>query len=229
MNHLIKLLKWDLLLLNRNKLFALAAVVAAIYIGVFYLIQGLAGLDVMLVVLIFNDPVVTGFLFSAILLLFDKNQNTIQALSVLPIKFEQYLLSKAIILSILATLLAFIMALVILGLGFNPVHLFMGTFFSTFLFCLIGFVAGAYSKNFNQLLAYAVPFMIIAGMPFGPLFGYGKLAWFFFIPSTGGVGLLLAAFTEMPFAEVALMYFYLAAWCFIGWKISVKLILKTLI
>lgn len=229
MKHLANLLKWDIILFNRNKIFLLAVVVAAIYMGVFFLLKEVANLDLMLIVLIFNDPVVTGFLFSAVILLFDKNQNTLQAIFVLPLQFENYLLSKSLILSFLASSLAFIMALVMKGTGFNAFHLFNATFLSAFIFCLFGFMLASYAKNFNQLLAYSIPFLIISGIPFAPLLGLGKLAWFFMVPSTGGVGLLKAAFAEMPLSETILMYVYLVAWCLASWVLTQKVTLKKLI
>lgn len=206
----------------------LAAVVAAMYVGIFYLLKDVVDMDLILVVLIFNDPVVTGFLFSAILLLFDKNQNTLEAISVLPLTFEKYLLSKSIILSMLAAILAFIMAIVIKGWDFNAFHLFIATFLSAFIFCLFGFLAGTYAKNFNQLLAYCIPFLIIAGIPFAPLLGFGNLNWFFFIPSTGGVGLLKATFAEMQIMQIILMYIYLITWSLLSWILTKKITLKKL-
>lgn len=222
MNHLLHLLSFDLRLLHRNRLFVLAAAVALIYVGVFYLIRTLGNLETMLIILIFNDPVVTGYLFAGVLLLFDKNQHTLQALAVLPVPFRLYLLSKAVVLAVLATGLAFAMALATVGWAFQPVHLFFATFLSAFIFSCIGFYVGAYAKNFNHLLFYSIPFLVVAGLPFLALFGIGSWAYFFPIPSTGGIVLLQASFTDLSLMKISLGYLHLIVWAGLSWTVAVR-------
>ncbi|MDX5321229.1 MAG: hypothetical protein LPK45_08940, partial [Bacteroidota bacterium] len=62
----LKLLKWDLLQLHRNNLIVLALLVAAMYLGLFKLLEPLGDLRSLLVLLVFNDPVVTGLLFAGV-------------------------------------------------------------------------------------------------------------------------------------------------------------------
>ena len=228
MNHLLKLLKWDFILFNRNKLILLSVIVAIIYIGVFYLLKPLGNLTMLTVILIFNDPVVTGFLFAGVLLLFDKNQNTLEAISVLPLSFKKYILSKAILLSLLGTVTSIIMALVTRGTDFNFIHLLLASFLTAFIFSGFGFAMSSVSKTFNQLLLYSIPFLIVSAIPFLPLFGFGKLEYFFVIPSAGGIGLLEAAFDPKPLSKLFFVYVHLAAWTWISWKIAVKATMKTL-
>lgn len=222
MKQLVNLLRWDVLILNRNNLFLLGAIVAAIYIGVFYLIKPIGDLTILLVVLIFNDPIVTGYLFAAILLLFDKNQNTLQAISVLPLTINKYLLSKAIILSVLATVTSFIMAYATKGIYFNHIHLLFATFLSAFIFSCFGFAISAVSKTFNQLLFYSIPLFIISAVPFLPLFQYGEIEYFLLLPSAGGIGLIKASFEEVVFLRKFILYLHLFSWSFISWWIAVK-------
>ncbi|MCB0553945.1 MAG: hypothetical protein KDD02_10365, partial [Phaeodactylibacter sp.] len=54
------------------------------------------------VFLIFNDPMGLGLMFIGALYLFEKNENTLQALSVTPLRAWQYLASKTITLSLIA-------------------------------------------------------------------------------------------------------------------------------
>ena len=228
MRQLVNLLKWDVLLLNRNNFFMLGAIVAAIYIGVFYLIKPIGNLTILLVVLIFNDPIVTGYLFAAILLLFDKNQNTLQAISVLPLTINKYLLSKAIILSVLATVTSFIMAYATKGIYFNHIHLLFATFFSAFIFSCFGFAISAVSKTFNQLLFYSIPFFIISAVPFLSIFEYGEIEYFLLFPSAGGIGIIKASFDEVAFTRAVFLYVHLLCWSIISWWIAVKTVKQQL-
>jgi hypothetical protein len=229
MNHLLQLLKWDIVLFNRNRLFILAAVVAAIYIGLFYLLKPLGNLTTMVVVLIFNDPVITGYLFAAILLLFDKNQNTLQAISVLPLSFKKYLFSKIIILSVLATATSLLMAVATNGFNFSFWHLTFAAFTSAFIFSALGFAIGAVSKTFNQLLLFSIPFFIFSGVPLLALFGYAPAVYLFFLPSTGGLELLRGSFENQPFLTYMLSYLHLIVWAVISWWVAVKITAKNLV
>jgi len=221
MKSLVQLLKWDAILFNRNRLFLLSLVVAIIYTGLFYLLKPLGSLDTILVVLIFNDPVVTGYLFAGILLLFDKSQHTLQAIAVLPIPFRQYLLSKTILLSVVATFTALIMTIATRGMDFNWAHLLVGVFLSAFIFSLIGFSIGAMINGFNQLLIYSVPFLVLCAIPLLPVFGFGRPEYFFLLPSTGGIQLLRASFDEQDGIITLLSYGHLLAWTFTSWRVAV--------
>lgn len=229
MTYFWQLLKWDVILLNRNRLFLLAALVAGIYIALFYLLKPLGNLTNILIILIFNDPVITGYLFASVLLLFDKNQHTLQAISVLPLPFQTYLLSKAVLLSLLATGISFIMAFATKGADFNLFHLLAAAFLSAFMFSLAGFAVGAFTRNFNQLLVYSVPFFVLTGLPFLSLFGFGELVHYFIIPSAGGIGVLQAAFEEKSFGHLFLMYGHLLLWTAISWIIASKVTVKKLL
>jgi hypothetical protein len=223
MTFFLTLLKWDMILLNRNRLFILAAAVAGIYIALFYLLKPLGNLTTILIILIFNDPVVTGYLFASVLLLFDKNQHTLQAVSVLPLPFRMYLLSKAVILSLLATGISFIMALATRGTDFNAIHLFTASFLSAGMFSLFGFAVGSLTRNFNQLLLHSIPFFIITGIPFLSLFGFGNLVYYMVIPSAGGIGILQSAFEEKPLWHTLVMYIHLLAWTAISWITAIRI------
>lgn len=226
MHHFWTLFKWDITLLNRNRLFMIAAVVTLLYVGIFYLLKPLGDLTNILIVLIFNDPVVTGFLFAGVLWLFDKNQHTLQAIAVLPLEPRLYLLSKAVVLSLLATVIAFVMAIATKGLNFNGLHLFVSAFFSTFIFSYIGFCIGAIAKNFNQFLLYAIPILILTGAPFLILFGIGNVAYFLPLPSAGGIALLQASFEPKGLTYNLLMYVHLIAWSFIIWFFTNRITIR---
>jgi fluoroquinolone transport system permease protein len=229
MSHLAKLLHWDIILLHRNMLIFISAVVAAVYVGIFYLMQPLGSLDFILALLIFNDPVVTCYIFAAVLWLYDKNQNILQAVSVLPLKIEIYLISKILILSSLATIMALIMALATNGFNFNLAHLVLSVFLSGFIFASLGFVIGANSKNFNQFLLYSIPFLILAGLPFLRLLGIGEIYYFAWLPSTGGIELLYSAIDGANGWQDVLMISHLLIFCYLSWKLCIRTVQKKML
>ncbi len=225
MNDLRHLLKLDLMLLHRNNMFVLALVVSVIYVGVFYLLAPIVNLDLLVVILIFNDPVITGFLFAGVLWLFDKNQNTLQAVAVLPIRTELYLWSKALILTSLAVAISFIMAIAIRGLHFDGVRLLLGVGGATLLFAGLGFLLGARSLTFNQFLMYAIPFLVVMGVPFLALFDIGDMLWYQVFPSAGGLGLIKSAFVPGPLWKDGIYLLQLLAWNWLVWRYARRLTL----
>lgn len=229
MKRFLALLRWDVLLLHRNRLFVFSAAVAAVYIGVFYLLLPLGDLSALLIVLIFNDPVVTGFLFGGILWMFDKNQNTLQAISVLPLPLPLYLLSKATVLSVLATLLAGAMVLATRGLAIHWVPLLTGVFFSAFTFSYTGFSIGALSRNFNYFLLYSLPVFLLTALPFLGIFGVTDPVLWVWVPTFGGITLLHTAFYGPPVAGDWWLYLHLIIWCYLIYRTGTYLTRKTLL
>jgi len=222
MNHLRRLLKWDLLLLHRNNLFLVAALIAVIYIGIFFLLKDLGNLSNLLVVLVFNDPVVTCFLFAAVIWMFDLNQRTLQAFMVLPVSINVYYWSKAIILTSLAVLVALIMSLAGVGLTFNLLHLLAGVAGSSLIFINLGFILGVKAGNFNRFLAYTVPTMILMALPFLSIFEL--VPWYFMlpVPTSGSMFILKAAYQDSSFIYLIINYLHTVTWSVITYRLAIS-------
>ncbi len=74
------LFRWDLIHLQRNQMIAVSVLVAAAYLGIFYLLRSLGNLEGLLIVMIFNDPIIMSYFFAGTLLLLEKDQRTLDAL-----------------------------------------------------------------------------------------------------------------------------------------------------
>ncbi|MBK6524290.1 MAG: hypothetical protein IPG07_01325 [Crocinitomicaceae bacterium] len=72
MNQLAHFLKHDFMLLNRNRIIQISALVTLIYIAVFKGLSTFGNMDQLLVLVIFNDPALLGFLFIGVMMLFEK-------------------------------------------------------------------------------------------------------------------------------------------------------------
>lgn len=223
MKDLALLMKWDVLLLYRNRLFHIAIIIAIIYTGLFFLLKPLGDLTKVLIILIYNDPVVTGYIFGGIIWLFDKNQHTLQAVSVLPVKFEKYILSKIIILSLLAVLVSLVMAISTTGLDFNVLQMAITVFLSSFIFSAVGFTAASISRGFNDFLFYTIPIMIISSIPFLSLFGIGRIWYYILIPTASSVELLSTSFSGGLIKISLIMYVHLLIWTIIIWRMTVRI------
>jgi fluoroquinolone transport system permease protein len=225
--HLIRLLGWDLILLHRNQLIVLSVVVAGLYVGLFYLLKPLGNLNTVLVVLLFNDPVVTGFLFAGVIYLMEKNQNTLQAIQIAPQPLEHFLLSKSLALAILSTLTAFCMVLAAQGSAFQWVHLLGGVFLTGLFFTFCGFFFAVYSRTFNHFLLFTIGFLVLMGIPFLSLFDVADTIYYLLFPSYAGIRLLQASLEELPTGQLLYGYGYLSLWVIVTWFMALNAIKKS--
>jgi len=229
MNTLVPFLRLDSTLLFRNKLFHISAIITIIYIGLFYLLKPLGNTHIPLIVLIYNDPVIMGYMFAGVLWLFDKNQNTIQAISVLPISKSNYIISKVITLSILAVILSFIMALSAVGIRFNPIHLTISVFLSSVMFCCLGFIIGSISSNFLAFLMKSLPVFILFATPVTVLFDGVNPVYFILVPSLGSILVMQSAFVAVEVISIQLGYIHMCFWTaisiFVCYRITIPRLL----
>ena len=221
MKKLGRLLLWDILLLQRQQLIVVSLVVTAIYIGIFFLLRGLGSIETLLTILVFTDPVVTALMFAAVIVLFEKDQQTLMAIKVSPLPPSAFIASKALSLSLLATLCGWLMAVVSYGFGFNHWLFLTGVFATSLVFSFGGFWLGMISSSFNNFLANSIGLMILLGVPFISLFGYGSW-WLYLFPSMATLVLIEGAFTGLSAIETVYAVLYLLIQCGLVYKLALK-------
>ena len=212
MNRLLLLLRWDILLLHRNQIFIISIAVAAIYMGLFYLLKEVTQLEKLLILLIFNDPLTMGYMFSGVLLLLEKNQNTLQAIAVSPLPLHHYLWSKAIALSLLSTLTAIAMSVLATGWAFNWLHLLMAIGGGSLFFSLSGFAMAVNAVDFNSFLFRSIGFLILLGLPILSIFELVDSPLFYLLPSYPSLLLLKASFSPVSWSTLLFSYGLLLMW-----------------
>lgn len=213
MRQLIQLLKFDFLLINRYKIFTISIIVTAIYIGVFKLLAAMGNIEKLLVLIIFNDPALLGFLFVGVMVLFEKNENTLQALSVTPIKIGSYILSKSISLTVVSLVCCYAMVIGSYGFDFNFIHFTIGTILTTFIFSMLGFVAVAGQSSFNKYILRALGIILFLTLPFIGYFGLVPKIWFILFPTQPAIDLYNLAFsTYATYVEILIAYVLCIIW-----------------
>ncbi len=211
MRRLFRTIGWDLLLQLRYQIITVAIVITAAYTLVFKLLAK-DGFDEVLVVIIFSDPVMIGFIFIGALVLFEKGSGTIDALIVTPLRKTEYLLSKVISLGLIATVCSLVMAIAGHGWRLNYFLFLYGTVFTSSIFTLAGFIGVSRVKSMNQFVII-IPFFMI---PFIlPLLNFFKLtsSWILYlIPTQSFLDLLWASFHEVPAGRIIFAMIYLPIW-----------------
>jgi fluoroquinolone transport system permease protein len=214
-------LLWDLKMQARQQIITVAAVISLLYIGVFESLPS-DKFDRVLVMFIFNDPAMLGFLFTGAIVLFEKNDRSLQALVVTPIKNWQYLCSKAVSLTLIA--LGCSLAMVWAGHGwqFNYLHFLSALLLTSILMVFLGFAVVSRVNNFNQYIIQSVIYFLPIGLPLLNLFEVTDTYWFYLLPTQASITLFQAAFEPISMPEILFSYAYLLLWTVFAYRLAVR-------
>lgn len=158
--------KHDFRLLLRNQIISISVIVSVLYIAVFQLLNTSLNTEKVLILLIFNDPALLGFLFIGVLVLFEKNESTLLALSVSPISIHLYMISKVTSLSLIALGCCYAMLFACNSSGINVFHFTTATLFTSAIFSFLGFLTVSGEQVFNDYLIKAVGVIVFLSIPF---------------------------------------------------------------
>ena len=228
MKTLFRLVYWDLKLQVRNGILTVAIFIAVFYTA-FFLLLGLRGNDDILVALIFSDPTFMGFIFTGVLVLFEKNANTLQALVVTPVKLWQYLFSKAISLTLITSIICFAMVFTSHGFHFNYFWFSIAALLSSILFIFLGFIGVAKVKTFNQYIIVIPLFIAPLSLPYLHFFGVSNSWLFYVLPSQGALILFRGAFEKIAFGDSIYAMGYLISTIWVTYRISKHLFLEHIV
>ena len=213
MTQLLKQIKWQFLIFQRNNLITMMIGVIASYVVIIYFVRDLEGVEKFITLLIYNDPALIGFIFIGVSIILEKDQDVLPALFVTPANHHFYLLSRILTLSAIGYLGALAMVLTAKGTSFNLIHFSVGTFSTCVLFSLMGVFIVSYTTEILHFLLRAIPLLIFMSLP---LLNYFELTdWGFLrlFPVQGGLSLMVNAYAKTPsVAELIVGYISIAVW-----------------
>lgn len=218
MKTFINLLKWDLLLLAKYGILPVAMGIGALYIGLIYLLN--IPTDIVILI-IFSDPSMMGFIFIGVMVLFEKQSGTSSALVVTPLKPWQYLLSKSITL----TIPAIIISIVIAYFSDAYVNYFLLIFtvsLTSILFLLLGFVGAQRVRTFNQYILIIPMFLAPLCIPIVHFFGLWESPLMWIIPTHSSLVMLKSAFNEFRIWETLISLSILLIYIYFAWIWALK-------
>ncbi|MPZ78886.1 MAG: hypothetical protein GEV28_00170 [Actinophytocola sp.] len=187
---------WDLRLLLRYQVVTVAVAVAVLYVVLFRAVPALRT-DAVAVTFIFADPMMIGFLFVGVMVLFERDANTLQAVVVTPLSPSQYLWSKAISLTLLALPGSLAIAIAAHDIGLNPVFL-VGLVGSSVMFVFVGFVAVSRVRSVNEYLLIAPIYLVPGAVPVLAVHGILNSPFQYVFPTKATLVLLQAGFATPP-------------------------------
>lgn len=228
MSQLKHLIKWDFVLLARNQIILISGIVTIIYIGIFQAIKGIEEVDKVLVLIIFNDPALLGFIFVGVSVLFEKNENTLQALVVSPLKEVNYILSKTIALTLISLGCCLIMALAAKGPNFQWIHYSAATIGTTALFGFVGFILISSVRSINEFILKSALLFMVMGLPFLGYFEVIDPVYFLIFPAQPCIDLFNASFVQTPWSNLLFGYIGLLIWNVISFRLALRAFRKNI-
>lgn len=156
------LLLWDMRFQARYGFYLLYGFLTALYV-VLLLSLPQTWKQTAAAILIYSDPAAMGPFFMGAIVLLEKSQQVTSFFAVSPLKALEYVGSKVLSLSLIALLVAAVLAM---AAGCRSLlSVLVGTFLSCVLFTLAGIVIAAKIASLNQFLLATVPVEILAFVP----------------------------------------------------------------
>lgn len=219
MKHFFYLLRWEMAQLTRNNLLTISAAVTLLYIALFQLLKLLGYQELFAILIVLNDPALIGFLFVAIMLLFEKESGSLAALRVTPMRLHSFLLAKLILLSMLGALCGWAMAIALLGWDIHH-GMFVGIcFLITFLFGSLGVGMVARINRFVDFMLPMAGALVVMVLPLAEWFGLFRVPLKWIFPLEHGVRLMAWSFRYQVhvFPWMSLLVFVVCSAGFYFW------------
>jgi fluoroquinolone transport system permease protein len=163
--------------------------------------------------IIFFDLSVFGFYFMAGMLFLEKGEGVLEALVVTPLRKREYLVSKALTLSLLALLVSAAVVLMVYGPGINWLLFVPGVMLNSWLLVLFGFILASRYDAVNEFLIPSIIYVIPSQLPAFWYFGIWDHWLLYLIPTMPSMLLIAGAFTPIAPWQVVYSLLYLGAAC----------------
>ncbi len=209
---LATLMKWDFKLQKAYKISIIYGLVMILYIIMIKVIP-LDDNVPLLIMLIFTDPSLLGFMFIGALVYFEKSENVLTALSATPLKLDTYLKSKAFTFGIMSLYTSVIIVLFIKWIDANYLLLSIGVFLTSIAFTLFGFAIASKFNNFNEFLMTAIVYNFVFLIPILQYLGVIDSYLIYLIPTQGSILLIQGAFGSIDVWQIFYSIGYLIVFC----------------
>lgn len=211
MRRLAATLQWDMKLQIRHGFYYAVVFVALILVLVLIQLPETALRNIVPALLIEN-MVVTTFYFIGGQVLLEKNEGSLEAQVITPLRIDEYLLSKTGSLSLLALIETLVIVVLSTGLNFKMLPLLGGVLLLGGMYCLYGFWVVARYDSINEYLMPSILYTLGFSVPMLDHFGLVK-SWLFYLhPVQAPLVLMRSAFTAVQPWEVIYGVLYASLW-----------------
>jgi len=212
MKQLKTMIKWEFILQSRYRIIHLSLLSVVVYFLALKTIP-LVDSEFFRTMYLFLDPALIGIFFVGALVLFEKTENTLQALTVTPMETRNYLLAKIISLTSLSLVAALLFMFLVQGFAFSYIHLFLGIALTSVFLILLGFILASRSKSLNEYLLAVIGINLLLFIP--PLLhmaSFYRSTAFYLLPSLASFLLLQGVLGEVALLDFVYSISYLSLW-----------------
>jgi len=212
MTQLRTMLKWDLILQSRYKIIHLSILSVLIYYITLVAVPSM-NTEQFKTLYLFFDPTLIGIMFIGALVLFEKTENTLQALTVTPMETSTYFFSKIISLSLLSIISAFLFLFLAHGFFFDYFYMVNGILLTSIFLILVGFILVARCNSINEfLLMMMLAFLLLFIPPLLDITGIYHNIIFYLWPSQASFLLFEGVFGSISVYDTIYAFVYLCIW-----------------
>ena len=161
-------------------------------------------------IVVYFDPTIVGFFFIGGIVMLEKSQGILNYLVVTPLRSREYLMAKAISLTLLAMSASGLIVWMTYEGKVYWLLLMISIGISSFLFTLYGFLVATKCKSINEYFVRMLPYMLAMVLPCFLLLVKTPYDWIFNIfPSVAGLKLIYGAFLGISWWETGINLLYL--------------------
>lgn len=213
---ILQAIKYDIKFQFRHGFYYAYLLLTVLYIALFRVLpQDMAKYIATLI--IFSDPAVMGFFFIGGIVLLEKGQNIYQSLFVTPLRMQEYLISKAASLTVLACATSIAIVLLAFGRIHNPALFLTGVILTSVLFTLIGITLVVRCKSLNQYIILSPVYTLVFILPMLEYLGLTKSWLFNLLPAKPALLLIRSGFYEVAALDAVYAIGLMVIWCVIGY------------
>jgi fluoroquinolone transport system permease protein len=229
MTQLKTMLKWDIILQSRYKIIHLSILSVLIYFVTLVAIPSMNTVQFKTMYLFF-DPILIGIMFVGALVLFEKTENTLQALNITPMERRNYFFSKIISLTLLSIISAFLFLFLSHGLYFEYFYMLSGIILTSVFLILLGFILVARCNSINEyLLMMMLAFILLFIPPLLDITGIYENIIFYLWPSQAAFLLVEGVFGSLSPTDTIYAVAYLCIWITACYYIANKAFYKYIV
>ncbi|MHA2502047.1 MAG: fluoroquinolone export ABC transporter permease subunit [Candidatus Kariarchaeaceae archaeon] len=164
-SRLLSSIFWDIRVQIKYGFYYVAAIAATVWIGALWFISADVKREFIGFFLLSNLNIGT-FLFAAALVLYEKSDNTLEAMVVTPLRSQEYLFSKVGSLFLLALLENLLIVLVLFrGISVNYLWVILGIFMMAATYVLFGIGFAVKYPDFTEFIFPAILLIILLEFP----------------------------------------------------------------
>jgi fluoroquinolone transport system permease protein len=162
-------------------------------------------------IIILTDPALLGTFFIGGIWLLEKREGLHKFWIISPLRSLEYIMSKAVSLSIISTLVAGLIALIGVREAVNYLLLLVGVFLGSVVFTVIGLILATYARSVNQyMIIVTIPTTLLVTPAILTAFGISHII-FDILPGTA-MWRLIAVSLDIDTTSVLWIYSVLILW-----------------